>query len=134
MTLDLRSNHEAFLRAQTAIPGGVSSPVRAYRSVGGDPTFVTRASGPFVYDVEGREYVDLVCSWGPALLGHAHPEVFGSESGFPISLNMRVTTLFPGPTMSPLSPNTHPSAIRMGIARSGGMVRRVLMGIGSACS
>ncbi len=75
MTLDLRSNHEAFLRAQTAIPGGVSSPVRAYRSVGGDPTFVTRASGPFVYDVEGREYVDLVCSWGPALLGHAHPEV-----------------------------------------------------------
>jgi len=75
MPLSPSTNHDAFLRAQTAIPGGVSSPVRAYRSVGGDPTFVSRASGPYVYDVAGREYVDLVCSWGPALLGHAHPEV-----------------------------------------------------------
>ncbi|WP_265522871.1 glutamate-1-semialdehyde 2,1-aminomutase [Oerskovia flava] len=68
-------NHTAFLRAQTAIPGGVNSPVRAYGSVGGDPTFVASARGPYVTDVAGREYVDLVCSWGPALLGHAHPEV-----------------------------------------------------------
>ena len=75
MTLSLNTNHDAFLRARAAIPGGVSSPVRAYRSVGGDPTFVARASGPYVYDVAGREYVDLVCSWGPALLGHAHPGV-----------------------------------------------------------
>ncbi|QAY63893.1 glutamate-1-semialdehyde-2,1-aminomutase [Xylanimonas allomyrinae] len=71
-TLD---NHAAFLRAQAAIPGGVNSPVRAYGSVGGDPRFLARAAGPFVYDVAGREYVDLVCSWGPALLGHAHPQV-----------------------------------------------------------
>lgn len=68
-------NHAAFLRAQGAIPGGVNSPVRAYRSVGGDPRFLTSARGPYVTDVAGREYVDLVCSWGPALLGHAHPEV-----------------------------------------------------------
>jgi glutamate-1-semialdehyde 2,1-aminomutase len=69
------ANHAAFLRAQGAIPGGVNSPVRAYRSVGGDPRFLTSARGPYVTDVAGREYVDLVCSWGPALLGHAHPEV-----------------------------------------------------------
>jgi len=68
-------NHAAFLRAQAAIPGGVNSPVRAYGSVGGDPRFLASARGPYVTDVAGREYVDLVCSWGPALLGHAHPEV-----------------------------------------------------------
>ncbi|NNU26445.1 glutamate-1-semialdehyde 2,1-aminomutase [Isoptericola sediminis] len=68
-------NHSAFLRAQDAIPGGVNSPVRAYGSVGGDPRFLTSARGPYVTDVAGREYVDLVGSWGPALLGHAHPEV-----------------------------------------------------------
>ncbi len=68
-------NHAAFVRAQQAIPGGVNSPVRAYGSVGGDPRFLARAQGPYVYDVAGTEYVDLVGSWGPALLGHAHPAV-----------------------------------------------------------
>ncbi|MFC8923772.1 glutamate-1-semialdehyde 2,1-aminomutase [Cellulosimicrobium sp. NPDC057127] len=68
-------NHEAFVRAQGVLPGGVSSPVRAYGSVGGDPRFLASARGAYVTDVAGREYVDLVCSWGPALLGHAHPEV-----------------------------------------------------------
>lgn len=64
-----------FARARAVIPGGVNSPVRAYGSVGGTPRFVARAAGPLVWDTEGREYVDLVGSWGPALLGHAHPEV-----------------------------------------------------------
>lgn len=64
-----------FDRAKAIIPGGVSSPVRAFGSVGGDPVFIREARGPHVVDVDGREYVDLVCSWGPALLGHAHPEV-----------------------------------------------------------
>ncbi|MDO5677410.1 MAG: glutamate-1-semialdehyde 2,1-aminomutase [Propionibacteriaceae bacterium] len=64
-----------FERARRIIPGGVSSPVRAFGSVGGDPVFIREARGPHVVDVNGREYVDLVCSWGPALLGHAHPEV-----------------------------------------------------------
>ncbi|MBD8079650.1 glutamate-1-semialdehyde 2,1-aminomutase [Cellulosimicrobium arenosum] len=68
-------NHTAFVRAQGVLPGGVSSPVRAYGSVGGDPRFIASARGAYVTDVAGREYVDLVCSWGPALLGHAHPEV-----------------------------------------------------------
>lgn len=64
-----------FDRAKAAIPGGVSSPVRAFGSVGGTPVFVESARGAHVYDVNGVDYVDLVCTWGPALLGHAHPEV-----------------------------------------------------------
>ncbi|MCK6095792.1 glutamate-1-semialdehyde 2,1-aminomutase [Micrococcus sp. EYE_162] len=69
------TNAAAFAAAQTVIPGGVDSPVRAFGSVGGTPRFMERAQGPYLYDVEGREYVDLVCSWGPMLLGHGHPAV-----------------------------------------------------------
>lgn len=69
------TNQAEFERAQRSIPGGVNSPVRAYRSVGGTPRFLVSARGPYVTDAEGREYVDLVASWGPAILGHAHPEV-----------------------------------------------------------
>ena len=69
------TNAEAAARARAVIPGGVNSPVRAFGLVGGTPLSVVSASGPFVRDVSGREYVDLVASWGPALLGHAHPEV-----------------------------------------------------------
>lgn len=68
-------NDELFARAQTAMPGGVNSPVRAFGSVGGTPRFFVSARGPYVTDADGREYVDLVASWGPAILGHAHPEV-----------------------------------------------------------
>ena len=56
-------------------PGGVNSPVRAFGAVGGVPRFMVRGSGPYLTDVDGREYVDLVCSWGPMILGHAHPSV-----------------------------------------------------------
>lgn len=68
-------NDTLFARAQRVIPGGVDSPVRAYGSVGGTPRFITSAEGAYVTDADGRSYVDLVASWGPALLGHAHPEV-----------------------------------------------------------
>lgn len=68
-------NDAAFARAQRSIPGGVNSPVRAFRSVGGTPRFMVSATGPYITDSEGVEYVDLVSAWGPALLGHAHPEV-----------------------------------------------------------
>ncbi len=71
----MTTNAEAFDRARDVIPGGVSSPVRAFGSVGGTPVFVARASGAHLWDVAGREYLDLVGSWGPAILGHAHPEV-----------------------------------------------------------
>jgi glutamate-1-semialdehyde 2,1-aminomutase len=62
-------------RALAVTPGGVNSPVRAFRAVGGTPRFMVSGHGPYVVDADGREYVDLVCSWGPLLLGHAHPEV-----------------------------------------------------------
>jgi glutamate-1-semialdehyde 2,1-aminomutase len=64
-----------FDRALGVIPGGVNSPVRAFRAVGGTPRFMVRGSGPYLFDADGRRYVDLVCSWGPMILGHAHPEV-----------------------------------------------------------
>lgn len=77
MTVDesATTNERAAQRARAVIPGGVNSPVRAFGSVGGTPRSLVSARGPYVADVEGREYVDLVMSWGPALLGHAHPEV-----------------------------------------------------------
>jgi len=71
----MTTNAEEFARAQAAIPGGVNSPVRAFGSVGGTPRFFVEAKGAYVTDVEGRQYVDLVNSWGPAILGHAHPAV-----------------------------------------------------------
>ncbi len=64
-----------FERARRVTPGGVNSPVRAFNAVGGTPRFITSASGPYLRDADGHEYVDLICSWGPMLLGHAHPEV-----------------------------------------------------------
>jgi glutamate-1-semialdehyde 2,1-aminomutase len=68
-------NDELFARAQLSIPGGVNSPVRAFRSVGGTPLFLVKAAGAYVTDSDGRDYVDLVSSWGPAILGHAYPAV-----------------------------------------------------------
>ncbi|MGV6808899.1 MAG: glutamate-1-semialdehyde 2,1-aminomutase [bacterium] len=67
-----------FQRAQQHIPGGVNSPVRAFKSVGGTPLFIDRAAGAYLYDVEGKSYIDYVGSWGPMVLGHAHPEVIGA--------------------------------------------------------
>lgn len=68
-------NEQEFARSRDVIPGGVDSPVRGFGAVGGTPRFLVSGRGPYVRDVTGREYVDLVGSWGPALLGHAHPEV-----------------------------------------------------------
>ncbi|MGB9377498.1 MAG: glutamate-1-semialdehyde 2,1-aminomutase [Mycobacteriales bacterium] len=64
-----------FARASHVIPGGVNSPVRAFRAVGGTPRFMASGHGPYLIDADGKEYVDLVCSWGPLILGHAHPSV-----------------------------------------------------------
>src|SRR5580704_14581149 len=64
-----------FARAAQVLPGGVNSPVRAFGSVGGTPVFMASGQGPYLTDVDGNRYVDLVCSWGPMILGHAHPEV-----------------------------------------------------------
>jgi len=69
------SNQSLFERAQRTIPGGVNSPVRAFRSVGGTPRFIERAEGARVWDAEGKAYIDYVGSWGPAIAGHAHPAI-----------------------------------------------------------
>src|SRR5690606_35363883 len=64
-----------FARAQALLPGGVNSPVRAFKSVGGEPFFAKRAQGPHLFDVDGNRYIDYVGSWGPMIAGHAHPQV-----------------------------------------------------------
>jgi len=71
----MTTNAQEFATAQAVMPGGVNSPVRAFGSVGGTPRFLVDAHGAYVTDVEGNRFVDLVCSWGPALLGHSHPAV-----------------------------------------------------------
>ena len=68
-------SEELFDRAQMVMPGGVNSPVRAYRAVNMAPRFIARADGAYVYDEDGRRYIDYVCSWGPMILGHNHPAI-----------------------------------------------------------
>jgi len=99
-------------RARTLMPGGVNSPVRSFRGVGGTPFFVTRAQGAYLWDADGNRYVDYVCSWGPLILGHAHPEVVealaralerGTSYGAPTELEVEmaemVTRAMPGVEM-----------------------------------
>jgi len=74
-------SHELFERGKERIPGGVNSPVRAFRGVGGEPVFFARGKGPYLYDVDGHEYVDYVGSWGPLILGHAHEEILDAIAG-----------------------------------------------------
>ncbi|MCS7101862.1 MAG: glutamate-1-semialdehyde 2,1-aminomutase [Burkholderiaceae bacterium] len=71
----MSNNERLFERAQRSTPGGVNSPVRAFRSVGGVPRFIERAHGPYLWDADGRRYIDYIGSWGPMIVGHAHPEV-----------------------------------------------------------
>ncbi len=89
---------ELFARAQRVIPGGVNSPVRAFRAVGGEPPFIARAEGARLWDADGNEYIDYVGSWGPMILGHAHPDVVravseaaknGTSYGAPTELEVR---------------------------------------------
>ena len=70
-----QSSKSLFERAQHSIPGGVNSPVRAFKSVGGTPLFITRAKGAYLYDADGNEYIDFINSWGPMILGHAYEPV-----------------------------------------------------------
>ena len=73
-------SHDLFIEAQQHIPGGVNSPVRAFKSVGGDPVFFKSAKGPYVFDADDNKYIDYVASWGPMIVGHAHPEVLNAVS------------------------------------------------------
>ena len=73
--MNINKSKELFERAQKSIPGGVNSPVRAFRSVGGTPLFIQKAKGSYLYDADGNKYIDYIASWGPMILGHAHEEV-----------------------------------------------------------
>jgi glutamate-1-semialdehyde 2,1-aminomutase len=95
-------SEQLFAEALIHIPGGVNSPVRAFRGVGGQPFFVDRAKGSRVWDVDGNEYVDYVCTWGPAILGHAHPGIIkavqstaekGTSFGIPNPLEVSMARL-----------------------------------------
>ncbi|MDA8162616.1 MAG: aminotransferase class III-fold pyridoxal phosphate-dependent enzyme, partial [Desulfobacteraceae bacterium] len=92
----MRNNHLSrhfFEAAQTVIPGGVNSPVRACKAVGCTPVFIERAEGASLFDVDGNHYVDYVCSWGPMILGHSHPEVNAA-----VSAALKNGTSFGAPT------------------------------------
>jgi glutamate-1-semialdehyde 2,1-aminomutase len=73
--MDINKSSDLFKRAQKSIPGGVNSPVRAFRSVGGEPLFMSKAKGSYLYDADGNKYIDYIASWGPMILGHAHEKV-----------------------------------------------------------
>src|SRR3954471_9930352 len=73
--MDRSKSHAAFDRAKRLIPGGVNSPARAFGAVGGEPVFIARGEGPWLYDLDGNRYLDYIGSWGPLILGHAHPRV-----------------------------------------------------------
>jgi glutamate-1-semialdehyde 2,1-aminomutase len=104
----MNTNQSLFDRAQITTPGGVNSPVRAFRSVGGTPRFIAKAKGAYFWDVEGKEYIDCIGSWGPMILGHAHPEVvkavqlaaensfsFGAPTEAEILMAEKITQLVP---------------------------------------
>ena len=78
MTMKTEASARLYERALDILPGGVSSPVRAFRAVGGNPLFIDRGAGPHIFDVDGNAYIDYVLSWGPLILGHAHPDVIGA--------------------------------------------------------
>lgn len=93
---------QAFAEAKQYIPGGVNSPVRAFKSVGLTPLFIQRGAGSRVYDIDGNEFIDYIGSWGPLILGHAHPEVIeavkqtaelGTSFGAPTELETRMAKL-----------------------------------------
>ena len=93
---------ELFVEAQNYIPGGVNSPVRAFKSVGGTPIFVKEAKGAYLYDEDGRKYIDYINSWGPMLLGHAYQPVVdaviektkkGTSFGTPTAIETEIAKL-----------------------------------------
>jgi len=102
MTLKINQSVKLFRQAKSLLPGGVDSPVRAFRAVGGQPIFIQSGSGPYLYDVDGNRYIDYVLSWGPLILGHAHPDVVeavkhaaekGTSYGAPSPLEIDLASL-----------------------------------------
>lgn len=103
--MDINKSKELFERAQKTIPGGVNSPVRAFRSVGGTPLFINKAKGSYLYDADGNKYIDYIASWGPMILGHAHESVveairkralLSTSYGAPTELEIEMAELITG--------------------------------------
>ena len=103
--MEINKSKELFERAQKTIPGGVNSPVRAFRSVGGTPLFIHKAKGAYLYDADGNKYIDYIASWGPMILGHAHEQVvkaiqvraaLSTSYGAPTELEIEMAELITG--------------------------------------
>src|SRR4029078_12957669 len=92
--MNIYKSTQLFEKAQQSIPGGVNSPVRAFKSVGGTPIFIDKAKGAYLYDADGNKYIDYIASWGPLILGHAYPEVVEA-----IQLQVTKGTSYGAPTM-----------------------------------
>lgn len=112
MALKIDRSVEIFRNAQSILPGGVDSPVRAFRAVGGQPLFIERGDGPYLFDVDGNRYIDYVLSWGPLILGHAYPTVvqalreavskgtsYGAPSPLEVELASLIQSFMPGMDM-----------------------------------
>ena len=108
----MSSSEQLFDRARRHIPGGVNSPVRAFKAVGGTPVFIDRSDGAYVFDCQDRRYIDYVLSWGPMIMGHNHPRVreavirqskkglsFGAPTELEIELAERICAIMPGMDM-----------------------------------
>ena len=102
MPLNQKKSKALFSKAKRIIPGGVNSPVRAFKSVGGTPLFIESAKGSKLYDVDGNEFIDYVLSWGPMILGHSHPKVVnalkkaaekGTSFGAPTPLEVELAAM-----------------------------------------
>src|SRR5450755_6806 len=100
--MEIKKSRELFQRAQKTIPGGVNSPVRAFRSVGGTPLFIRKARGSYLYDADGNQYIDYIASWGPMILGHAYAPVvkaiqeqaaYSTSYGAPTELEIKMAEL-----------------------------------------
>ncbi|MFD1045928.1 aminotransferase class III-fold pyridoxal phosphate-dependent enzyme, partial [Kibdelosporangium lantanae] len=111
--MSTETSAQLFERANVVTPGGVNSPVRAFHSVGGTPRFMVKGAGAYLWDADGNRYVDLVSSWGPMILGHAHPQVvqavreaavnglsFGTPTAVPMATPRRISHQLPMPGVS----------------------------------
>ncbi len=110
--MDLVRSEQLFQEAQRYLPGGVDSPVRAFKAVGGTPPFMVRGEGSRIYDADGNQFIDYVCSWGPLILGHSHPQVidalkqaaergtsFGAPTELEITLAKMISSAMPSVEM-----------------------------------
>jgi glutamate-1-semialdehyde 2,1-aminomutase len=129
-----KTKTNCFSAAQQVIPGGVNSPVRAWKAVGGEPVFISKACGSKIYDVSGKEYVDYVLSWGPMILGHTHPKVVAA-----VCSAAQKGTSFGAPTeaetqMAQLICSAIPSLERLRMTSSGTEATMTAIRLARACT